>query len=236
MSVQPLYENGTLAQTTGGPLRPGGLDLTRRLLALCHLSAHDRILDAGCGSGMTLEYLRKAGFIHALGIDRSETLLRTGVGRFPDAGLACTLGHALPFADDQMDAILAECSLSAMGDMERTLTEFRRVLHPGGWLLLSDVYVRAPEGIPALRALPLNCGLSTALTQVDLAARLQAHGFEISTWEDHSETLKYLIAQMIWQHGSLNKFWNQAVPGVDPLEVQNAVNKARLGYYLLVAR
>lgn len=236
MSVQPMYENGSLAQATGGPLRPGGLDLTRRLLALCNLSAHDRILDVGCGGGGTLEYLREAGFIHVVGIDHSETLLRTGMGRFADAGLACTLGHALPFADDQMDAILAECSLSAMGGLENTLTEFRRVLHPGAWLLLSDVYVRAPEGIPALRTLPLNCGLGAALTQADLAAHLQAHGFEISTWEDHSETLKYLTAQIIWEHGSLSKFWRQAVPGVDPVEIQNAVSKAKLGYYLLVAR
>jgi SAM-dependent methyltransferase len=233
MVNQPIYEKGWLAQATGGALRPGGLELTRRLLALCDLSPHARILDAGCGSGATLDYLREAGFTRAVGIDRSQTLLRNGAGHL---GAACTPGDCLPFAADQMDAILAECSLSAMGDPHSTLTEFRRVLRPGGWLLLSDVYARDPAGIPALRALPLSCGLGGALPQADLAAHLQAHGFEILTWEDHSEVLKYLTAQIIWNHGSLSQFWSQAEPDVDPAEILSAVNRAKLGYYLLVAR
>jgi SAM-dependent methyltransferase len=230
---QPIYEKGWLAQATGGALRPGGLELTRRLLALCDLSPHARILDAGCGSGATLDYLRGAGFTRALGIDRSETLLQSGARRLR---VACTLGDCLPFEGDQMDAILAECSLSAMGNPHSTLAEFRRVLRPGGWLLLNDVYAREPQGVPALRALPLSCGLGGALTQTDLAAHLQAHGFEILTWEDCSAVLKYLTAQIIWNHGSLSQFWRRAEPGADPAEILSAVSRAKVGYYLLVAR
>lgn len=230
---QPIYEQGWLAQATGGALRPGGLALTHRLLALSGLSPDDHILDVGCGNGVTLDDLRKAGFSHTVGIDRSEVLLREGAGH---PGVACSRGDCLPFGSAGMDAVLAECSLSAMPHLASTLAELRRVLRPAGWLLLSDVYVRDPQGSPALRTLPLSCGLSGALPREDLAAQLQTHGFEILTWEDHSGVLKSLTAQIIWQHGSLCQFWRQAVPGADPSEVLSAVNRAKLGYYVLVAR
>ena len=54
-----------------------------------------------------------------------------------------------------MQAVLAECSLAAMAHLEETLAEFRRVLVPAGRLALSDVYVRSPQGLPALRSIPL---------------------------------------------------------------------------------
>jgi cyclopropane fatty-acyl-phospholipid synthase-like methyltransferase len=42
-----------LQRMTGGTLRPGGLTLTDRALELCHMSREARVLDAGCGNGVT---------------------------------------------------------------------------------------------------------------------------------------------------------------------------------------
>jgi len=232
---QPMYQNGSLSQATGGPLRPGGLDLTARMLAFCELPPAARVLDLGCGTGSTVEELRACAACHAFGIDRSELLLQTGLTLHPGLPLACAWGKSLPLASGSMDAILAECSLSAMSDLEAVLSEFGRVLRQGGRLALSDVYACNPAGLPALRALPLTCGLRDALTQAQLTARLLAHGFEILVWEDHSETLKYLAAQMILSHGSLSEFWGKSEPAADPLDLQLAISKAKLGYYILVA-
>jgi ubiquinone/menaquinone biosynthesis C-methylase UbiE len=231
-----MYENGSLSQATGGPLRPGGLDLTARMLALCELPCDAQLLDIGCGTGSTVEELRATAHYHAFGIDRSELLLQTGMTLHPNLPLACAWGKSLPVASAAMDAILAECSLSAMSELESVLSEFGRVLRPGGRLALSDVYARNPEGLAALRALPLSCGLREALTQADLTSKLQAHGFEILVWEDHSGTLKYLAAQMILSHGSLDEFWGKSEPAANPLDLQLAISKAKLGYYILVAR
>jgi hypothetical protein len=110
------------------------------------------------------------------------------------------------------------------------------VLCPGGRLAVSDVYARNPDGLPSLRALPLSCGLRDAMTREELVTRLKAHGFEIVIWEDHSETLKYLAAQMILAHGSMSEFWCRSEPHADPFELQIAISKAKLGYYLLVAQ
>jgi SAM-dependent methyltransferase len=180
--------------------------------------------------------LLEAGFVHALGIDRSELLLQTGIGQHPNLPLACAWGKALPVASNQMDAILAECSLSAMSDIEGVLAEFQRVLRPDGRLALSDVYARNPEGVPTLRVLPFRCGLREAMAQDELVARLQAPGFEIVIWEDRSETLKYLAAQMILAHGSMSEFWSCSEPAADPMDIQIAIRKVKLGYFLLVAK
>jgi arsenite methyltransferase len=234
---QPIYENGLLSKATGDwTLRPGGLDLTERLLALCELPVEPSILDVGCGVGGTVEYLLEIGLIHVTGIDRSELLLRNGIHQYPKLSLACAFGETLPIEGNRMDAILAECSLSAMSNTEGVLTEFHRVLRPDGKLALSDVYVRNPEGLPALRTLPLNCGVRDATTRAELMARLQARGFEILAWEDHTETLKYLAAQIIFSHGSMDEFWCCSESGIDPMDIQIAIRKAKLGYYLLAAK
>ncbi len=232
-----MYENGSLSKATGDKtLRPGGFDLTDRLLTLCELSADSRIVDVGCGTGGTVEYLRDSGFAHAIGIDRSELLLQTGICRRPDLPLACAWSKSLPMASGHADAILAECSFSAMAGLDGALTEFHRVLRSGGRLALSDIYARNAEGLPALHSLPLSCGLRHAVTREQLTENLQAHGFEIAVWEDHSEMLKQLVGQMILAHGSMREFWSQSEPGTDPMELQIAVGKAKLGYHLLVAQ
>jgi arsenite methyltransferase len=230
-----MYETGLLRQATGGPLRPGGLDLTARLLEMCSLPADAVILDAGCGSGATLGFLKSAGYRHGLGIDRSGPLLQAD-GSPVDPPLACAEGSAIPLRSDQVDCILSECSLSAMSSLDASLEEFRRVLRPGGWLAVSDLYARSPAGLPALQALPFSCGLRAVRSIDGWMNLLSAHRFEIQSWEDHSEALKGLSSQLARAHGSLSAFWCQAEPDVDPFDLQIAIHKARLGYCLLVAR
>jgi len=234
--AQTTYENGAISQATGGPIRPGGLNLTRRMLDLAELPTGARVLDVGCGTGGTVGDLQETGNFHPFGIDRSELLLQTGLALRPNLPLACSWSKSLPVASGVMDLIIAECSLCAMTDLDAALFEFQRVLRPGGRLALNDIYARNPAGLYALRTLPPGCGLRAMLGRDELEDQLQSHGFEILVWEDHSETLKYLTGQLILAHGSMNEFWTRSEPETDPFDLQIAISKAKVGYYLLVAR
>jgi arsenite methyltransferase len=233
---QPMYESDVMSQVTGGLLRPGGFILTKRLIELCNLDPGDMLLDIGSGAGATVQYLLDALSVYAIGIDTSFNLLQMGAASDFRLPLTCANAMSLPISSRRVDAVIAECSLSAFSDIDETLAEIRRVLRPNGRLAFSDIFARNPEGTLTARSLPLSCGLECVMTKDELFSRLQLHGFEVTVWEDHSYALKQLIGQMIFKHGSINEFWKKSVTNANPLEVQASVSKMKLGYYLLTAQ
>jgi arsenite methyltransferase len=215
----------------GDTFRPGGLELTRRALDFCGLPVGARVLDVGCGAGTTVRFLLACGW-KAAGVDLSAELIHTGRGSAP-AFIQADAAY-LPLAAGAADAILAECSLSVFADPERVLAEFNRLLIPGGRLILSDLYARSPAGLAALRDLsPAGC-LGGMLPQADGLARLARNGFDVQVWEDHSEVLRRLTGQLA--SGVLAQWRGSARGGLDALDQQLAVARARPGYFMLVAR
>jgi len=231
-----LYEQGPLLDAAGETIRPGGLALTDHALAFCSLPAGARVLDVGCGPAASVEHLIGGYQLAAIGLDPSALLLREGHRRAAGLPLIRASGDALPAASGRFDALLTECSLSVIRDAGRALAEFWRVLRPGGWLILSDIYARNPAGIDALRRLPIDSCLCGALPQEDVIARVKAQGFSLRLWEDHTAALKLFIARLIWSHGSMRQFWCRATAQADPADIEAAIAETRPGYYLLIAQ
>ncbi|MGW4476445.1 class I SAM-dependent methyltransferase [Nonomuraea sp. NPDC004354] len=104
-----------------------------------------RILDAGCGSGPLFAELRDRGAI-VTGVDASAGMLEQARQRLgADADLRVVdLAAPLPFPDEAFDDVVASLVLHYLEDWEPTLAELRRVLKPGGRLLIS---VHHPFGI-----------------------------------------------------------------------------------------
>ncbi|MFG3440197.1 class I SAM-dependent methyltransferase [Nonomuraea sp. NPDC047897] len=97
-----------------------------------------RILDAGCGSGPLFAELRDRGAV-VTGIDASAGMLemaRRRLGIEADLRVA-DLAGPLPFPDDTFDDVIASLVLHYLEDWGPTLAELRRVLRPGGRLLVS---------------------------------------------------------------------------------------------------
>jgi len=108
------------------------------MLALAGDVAGRRILDAGCGSGPLFAALRDRGAI-VTGIDKSAGMLELARRRLgDDADLqVAELGRPLPFFDDTFDDVTASLVLHYLEDWGPALAELRRVLTPGGRLIVS---------------------------------------------------------------------------------------------------
>ncbi|WP_309070907.1 class I SAM-dependent methyltransferase [Arthrobacter sp.] len=97
-----------------------------------------RILDAGCGSGPLSAALAAKGAT-VTGFDSSAAMLDLARQRLgPTAGLRLAdLSKPLPFADDSFDDVVSSLVLHYLEDWSAPLAELRRVLKPGGRLILS---------------------------------------------------------------------------------------------------
>jgi SAM-dependent methyltransferase len=97
-----------------------------------------RILDAGCGSGPLAAALRGKGAL-VTGFDVSAAMVdlaRQRLGDDADLHVA-DLAAPLPFADAEFDDVVASLVLHYLEDWAGPLGELRRVLKPGGRLILS---------------------------------------------------------------------------------------------------
>jgi SAM-dependent methyltransferase len=113
-------------------------------LRLVDLAGVRRALDAGCGTGAFLLPLARrlaAQGGSVVGLDLSEGTLGQARTRAREAGLSvdCVLGdvEALPFEDGSFDLVLANYMLYHVPNVALAIAELRRVLRPGGTLLVA---------------------------------------------------------------------------------------------------
>lgn len=102
----------------------------------------ERICEIGFGPGRTLIRLAAAG-AHVLGVDIAPDMLAVA-GRRNAAVIAAGQmdlvegdGTALPAADSTLDAALSVHSIYFWPDQTAVLTELRRVLRPGGRVVIA---------------------------------------------------------------------------------------------------
>jgi SAM-dependent methyltransferase len=103
------------------------------------------ILDAGCGNGRHALPLARVGY-RVVAFDRSALLLAAGresAGRAPWPRFVRGSYASLPFGTGRFDAVLnLGTALGYLGDEgdQRALCEFRRVLVPGGRLVIEMLH------------------------------------------------------------------------------------------------
>lgn len=108
--------------------------------------AHGNVLEIGVGTGRNLPFY--AADVQLTGVDLTPAMLEQARDRAATLGLAADLrlgdAQALDFPDNRFDAVVMTLLLSAVPDVRRAIAEGRRVLRPGGRLLLVD-FVRSPH-------------------------------------------------------------------------------------------
>jgi SAM-dependent methyltransferase len=94
-----------------------------------------RVLDVGCGAGGTLRWLLDRGH-EASGVDSSPASLEYAARLVPATSLYRGDADGLPFPDGSFDGVLLLDVLEHTDD-GAALAEARRVVRPGGWVLVS---------------------------------------------------------------------------------------------------
>lgn len=254
-----LYGDPLVELLLGESLHPGGLDGTRRLLAATSLAAGSRLLDTGCGSGASSRLAAGEFGLMVEGVDVSRAAIRRarertahdqGAVRFRTGDLT-----ELPYPAARFDAVLTECVLPTL-PKQAALTELRRVLRPGGYLLLSDV--RADEA--AIDQIPANIAVALCLGGAwradEVTWLLADSGFRVGHRWDQDELLESFAERVVTRldllrvagrdldldmrtlaealgagmpHRGMN--WRGALG-----EIGRTLANGRLGYFSLVAR
>jgi len=116
--------------------QPPDFELRRRFL-LEHVAAEERVLDVGCGEGRFASELIRVG-ASVVGIDVAEEPLRRARERDGELELRVVDADGpWPLDDASFDVVWAGETIEHVADTLGWLSEIRRVLAPGGRLLLS---------------------------------------------------------------------------------------------------
>lgn len=125
----------------GGPL-------AAVLLAAADLSAGERVLDAGCGTGVVARLAaEKVGNGSVAGLDINPGMLAVARSAAPAAAAIEwheASAESMPFPPAAFDVVLSQLSLQFMQDRPAAVGEMHRVLDDGGRLALSVAGPTAP--------------------------------------------------------------------------------------------
>ncbi|MEM9608161.1 MAG: class I SAM-dependent methyltransferase [Actinomycetota bacterium] len=123
------------------------------------LDPRSAVLDAGCGTGLTGRALRAAGFGTIDGIDVSPRSIEASAahGAYRQLTEVDMQRTPFPLDADRYDGLVCVGVLTYLPDTMATLTEFARLVRPGGTVIVTqrtDLFDerRFPEHLAALAA------------------------------------------------------------------------------------
>lgn len=111
-------------------------------------AAQGSVLDVGAGTGANLPYYRMEEISRLVLLDVGPGMLYRARRKAAEVGIEVEFQEAsaeqLPFDDDSFDTVVFTLSLCTIPDPVRALHEARRVLKPGGTLLVLE-HVKAND-------------------------------------------------------------------------------------------
>jgi len=180
---------------------PGFTGLRDRILEIARLGAHDRLLDVGAGTGLLA--LTAAPLVASVSaLDISPAMCRHLDCKFRRLGIEnaevlLSSATELPLEESAVDVVVSNYCFHHLSALEkrRALAEIRRVLRPGGRLVVGDMMFRlglADRRDRAVIALLLRrmirhgpAGLlRLAKNAVRIAARRWEHPASVEWWHD----------------------------------------------------
>lgn len=133
MEKPDIYTNrpGTMHSYDQARLAPS----YAKILDQLNLNAESVVLEFGAGGGNEAEYMRHSRGAKVFELDKSVAAYQ--VSPSPARNFAIAHYSQLPYADNSFSVVHCKDALVHIKDKESLLQEFKRVLQPGGLLLLT---------------------------------------------------------------------------------------------------
>jgi SAM-dependent methyltransferase len=181
---------------------------------LVDLAGAGPVLDVGCGRGFWLHYMADRG-IRSVGIEEEVDRVREGLVHAP---VVAGDGARLPVAPGSCSLVWCIHVLHHLDDPAMVLSEARRVLAPGGHLILAETVEDNPAIRIGRRVWPHWDGvpIRSRFTAQSLLDRLSVAGFDVVESRQHSLTsfaawaLPGRVAEKAW--AAMSRLEERLVP------------------------
>lgn len=197
----------------------GGLNLVNEIIEMYEADEDIKVLDVGCGSGYSVNYLCEKGF-DATGIDFSEEIINLGKERYKGINIKTMDANNLDFPENYFDLILFECSLSVMQNPEKILESCRKLLKKNGLILLSDFFFKQTNIYDETYTLNYWNKLFADLN------------FQVINFQDKSKEWKNYLGMVLWEYGELSGL----LRGNQNNKINNDIFKKETGYFLVILK
>src|SRR5210317_918102 len=98
-------------------------------------------LDVGTGTGNFIDVLKNAlPGVQITGVDPSSESMTEAAQLYPEVSFKKMSGEELLFPDNSFDLVAISMALHHLPDVSKTLAEMQRVVKPGGWIVVNELF------------------------------------------------------------------------------------------------
>lgn len=130
------HPKGFLGHIATKAMARGNRDVNTWVLDVLDVTAHDAVLDVGCGPGVALQIATERGAT-AAGVDVSEVAVGQARRRNPGGRVEVASVDDLPFSHGEFTRAMSVNSMGFWPDPEAGVREICRVLAPSGRLAIA---------------------------------------------------------------------------------------------------
>lgn len=170
-------------------LRPGGRELTKKLVSALQVSDRDSVVEFAPGTGFTASIVLSQSPAQYTGIDSNDAAVKSLNRKFRKNNICFINGNAAHsgLADNSQDKVYGEAMLTMHADhrKQEIISEAHRILKPGGLYAIHELGI-TPDDISAEEKAVIQKDLAQSirvnarpLTKTEWTALLEKQGFEV---------------------------------------------------------
>lgn len=195
IAEQARHPRGIIGRVVAAIMKRETEAPNRRVIEALQAARNDRIIDIGCGNGVSLAILAEAATNgHIFGIDPSPLMVERAMihnRALIDTGrvtVALAEAGELPFPDNSFDKVMSVHTIYFWKDLSAGFREIARVLKPGGRCAL---YFRTSANDSVT---DFSDKVYRFRSHADVVATLEAEGFSIVQGGHDTEEPAMLVA------------------------------------------